>query len=105
MGPTLCKLELLGQGERPNIVLLDMELPQMSGLELLDLIRSNGAWDDLPVVMYTSSSDACDRRAAMRGGAAGFETKPFDLRGCELVADRLIAYCSCSVHTLEVERR
>ncbi len=65
------------QGRRPDIVLADLEMPRMNGLELTSHLRANPATRDLPVIMITSRSTAKHRREAERAGVDVYLTKPF----------------------------
>jgi CheY-like chemotaxis protein len=69
-----------GPGGRPQLVLLDLKMPRMDGLELLARIRADEAVADLPVVVLTSSERPEDRQAALRAGATWFVCKPIDGR-------------------------
>ncbi len=62
---------------RPDLVLLDVYLPDMSGLEVLRGLRS-GAPDDPSVLMITASDEAATVAGALHGGAAHYLVKPFD---------------------------
>ncbi|TPJ22105.1 MULTISPECIES: response regulator transcription factor [unclassified Mesorhizobium] len=74
-------LELV-QAERPDLILLDLGLPGMTGLELLDKWRSDGL--DIPVVILSSRTDEPGIVAALELGADDYVTKPFGMN--ELVA-------------------
>ncbi|HWC40896.1 MAG TPA: response regulator [Actinomycetota bacterium] len=69
-----------GAGGRPQLVLLDLKMPRMDGLEVLRRIRADPAAADLPVVVLTSSERQEDREAAVAGGATWFVCKPIDGR-------------------------
>ncbi len=77
---------LFGRGEysgrdtrkQPNLVLLDMRLPKLSGLDVLASVRDNPLTAMVPVVMLTSSSETSDIAASYRLGANGFVRKPVD---------------------------
>jgi len=60
----------------PDIVLLDMRMPDMSGLEVLKALRTNGA--AMPIVMLTTSDDERDLVEALRSGAQGYLLKDID---------------------------
>jgi two-component system response regulator AtoC len=62
--------------ESPDLILLDMKLPDGRGTDFLDEIRTS--WPDLPVIMITAFGVIEDVVTAMRGGAYDFITKPFD---------------------------
>jgi len=63
--------------EAPDVVLTDLEMPRMNGLDLLGYIRNSNQWKPLPVVMITSRTMAKHRQQAEQAGANGYITKPF----------------------------
>ena len=67
-------------GGRPQLVLLDLKMPRMDGLEVLRRIRADEATAQLPVVVLTSSERQEDREAAVAAGASWFVCKPIDGR-------------------------
>lgn len=63
--------------DRPDLVILDLMLPGISGLEILSGIRADPLTADLPVLMLTAKGQGRDRDAAERAGVSLFMTKPF----------------------------
>ncbi len=71
----------------PQLVLLDINLPKINGLEVLRQIRANPQTHFLPVAMLTSSQDEDDLFESYRSGAVAFLRKPIDFaRFTEIVA-------------------
>ena len=68
-----------GEGQRPDIFILDLNLPRFSGGEVLTRIRSNPAFDATPVMILTSSDSVRDRVRALELGADRYFCKPTDL--------------------------
>jgi two-component system phosphate regulon response regulator PhoB len=66
--------------KRPDLVLIDWMLPDMSGLELTRLIKREAATRDLPVIMLTARAAEGDKVAGLDGGADDYMTKPFSPR-------------------------
>jgi CheY-like chemotaxis protein len=62
----------------PDIVLMDIAMPVMDGLEALSLIRSGAANSSVPVIAVTASAFEEDRRRVMAAGANDFIRKPID---------------------------
>ncbi|MDG4668161.1 response regulator [Mycobacterium sp. 236(2023)] len=62
---------------RPDLLLLDVHLPDMSGLDVLKALRERG--DDVDAIVVTAERDAEYVKAALRGGASQYLVKPFDL--------------------------
>jgi len=63
--------------EPPDLVLLDISLPSLSGLEVLRVIRSTVAWQRIPVIMLTTNSRTESMVEAINLGATEYLTKPF----------------------------
>lgn len=63
---------------RPDLILLDINIPRTNGFEILQFIRSQEFIQDAPVVMFTSSNDAREKRKALALGAE-YITKPMNL--------------------------
>jgi two-component system, chemotaxis family, response regulator Rcp1 len=64
---------------RPDLVLLDLNLPRMDGRELLGIIKSHEDWRRIPVIVLTTSNDDRDIRKAYNLHANCFITKPVQL--------------------------
>ncbi len=63
--------------KKPDLILADLEMPRMNGLELTAHLRANSATHDIPVVMITSRSTDKHRREAESMGVNAYLTKPF----------------------------
>lgn len=63
---------------RPDLVLLDLNLPQLSGEEVLDSLKTDTDHCEIPVIMLTSSDTPENVRRAYRLGANAYLTKPVD---------------------------
>ncbi len=63
--------------QEPDLVVLDYMLPGRSGLEILQDLRSEPEFNDLPVLMLTAKGQQRDREQAERAGVSRFMTKPF----------------------------
>lgn len=62
---------------KPDLVILDLMLPGMSGLEILSSLRADPATEALSVLMLTAKGQGRDREAAERAGVSAFMSKPF----------------------------
>ena len=63
---------------QPVLVLLDLKLPKLSGLDVLQRVRADPRTSFVPIVILTSSSEEEDILACYRGGANSFVRKPVD---------------------------
>ena len=65
---------------RPDLVLLDMMMPGLGGLEVCRRLRADPATRTLPVLMLSAAASEEDRRAGLESGADAYLTKPFSPR-------------------------
>ena len=74
-------LELLHNSvhDLPNLIFLDLNMPRMNGIQFLHEIKKRQALRELPVIIYTTSSDPKDITETARLGAENFITKPTGL--------------------------
>jgi two-component system, cell cycle response regulator DivK len=73
-------LEALGmlEKERPDLIVMDIQLPGMDGLEVTRKIKAQPATADIPVIAVTSYAMKGDREKALAAGCVGYVTKPID---------------------------
>lgn len=62
----------------PKLILLDLKIPKINGLEVLKLLKSNERTKCIPVVIFTSSNEERDRMESYRLGANSYLVKPLD---------------------------
>jgi two-component system, chemotaxis family, chemotaxis protein CheY len=60
-----------------DLIVLDLNMPDMHGLDVLKFVRSQGPFKNVPVVVLTTRGDEASREAALASGATAFLTKPF----------------------------
>ena len=77
---------------RPDLILLDINMPGMSGLELLDRIKADMQLRCIPVIVFTSSSSPSDVNTAYDRRASCFITKPADLGAFYRVMDAIESF-------------
>jgi len=75
-------LELM-QKQLPDLILLDLKMPEISGLEVSRRIRSQPRWRTVPIIMLTSSDDLGDKLKGFENGVDDYVTKEMDLQEIE----------------------
>ncbi len=60
-----------------DAVVLDLNMPDMHGLDVLRFVRGHYAYREIPVMVLTTRDDLASREEAVRQGASGYMTKPF----------------------------
>lgn len=78
--------------ELPSLVLLDIGLPRLSGIEVLQRLRADPRTEWLPVVMFTSSDEERDRLQSYQRGANSYVRKPLDFTEFAETVARLGVY-------------
>jgi putative two-component system response regulator len=68
----------LVEKEQPDLLLLDVMMPHVSGLDILAAVRASEQWRHLPVIILTAASDQATRRRAIELGVSDFLGKPVD---------------------------
>ena len=72
-------IELIRE-KRPDLVLMDIQLPGMDGLSATKIIKEDPDLKDIPIVALTSYAMEGDKEKALEAGCAGYITKPIDTR-------------------------
>jgi CheY-like chemotaxis protein len=90
----LAYLEQVSQGSVPRLrlVLLDLRLPRVDGMEVLKQIKASERLRDIPVIVFTTSSTSRDVNAAYALHANSYLVKPDDSVGLETVLAELSRY-------------
>jgi CheY-like chemotaxis protein len=83
-------LEIVGAA-RPRLVVLDLQMPRLGGLETLQRLRQSPQLRDLPVVIFTSSSHPQDVAECRRLGVLDYVTKPMEFGAFCTAVDRVLS--------------
>lgn len=70
-------LQRLAEHRDVDLILLDINMPHMNGLELLNLVRSNQSFAKIPVIIISTETKDEDRARGVRAGANAYLKKPF----------------------------
>jgi len=77
---------------RPDLILLDLNMPRMNGHEFLAAVKADENFRDIPVVVLTTSEVERDVEASFKHGAAGYITKPVDMQQFTAAISQLSDY-------------
>jgi CheY-like chemotaxis protein len=77
---------------RPVVILLDLNMPKINGLEVLQKIKSHPDFKTIPIVILTTSSQSSDLHAAYQSGANSYIVKPVDFEKFLDVASHIDLY-------------
>ena len=85
--------EVTGAGKpSPILILLDLQLPGASGLEVLRQIKTHPKFSRIPVIILTASGESADAEAAYNLGANSYIVKPIDFDRLLQVTDQIELY-------------
>ena len=76
-------------GERPDLVILDVMMPRMDGFEVLRRLKADPATASLPIIMLTAKAQDADVFRGWQGGVEWYLTKPFNPQQLLLLIKRL----------------
>ena len=82
-------LDIVNNGEQIDLVLLDLMMPKLSGLDVLKRIREQEKFKSLPCIILTAGGEAKHERDALELGATQFLTKPFSPKKLYALVARL----------------
>ena len=70
-------------GKQPDLMILDINMPEVSGLDLLEFLRRRAEWKNLPVIMLSTEAADVTVDKAMKLGANGYVMKPVTIEELE----------------------
>jgi CheY-like chemotaxis protein len=80
----------LAETHQPDLILMDLGLPEIDGWECVRRLRSNRSTQSIPVVALTAHAMTGDREEALKAGCDEFDTKPIDFAGLLIKMTRLL---------------
>lgn len=83
-------LHWLEEGNMPDLIIVDIEMPEMNGYEFLENIKSSIFYKDIPILMLSANETSSDRIKALKKGADDYLVKPFNPEELELRITNLI---------------
>jgi len=68
----------VARGERPDVVVSDIMMPKLSGLELVSELKGDAGTSDIPIILLSAKAQNADVRSGLEAGADDYVTKPFE---------------------------
>jgi len=75
--PSAAKMFTLLEKITPDLILLDIEMPEMNGYQAMEKLKSNESWSKIPVFFLTGTADKSTEEKGAKLGVIGIITKPF----------------------------
>ncbi|MFZ4105652.1 response regulator [Flavobacterium sp.] len=90
-------LEILNAKEIiPDIILLDLNMPKLNGIEFLKIIKNNEALKHVPIIIFTTSNNHRDISDCYKIGIAGYIIKPLKYDDYLVLVQKTLEYWSCN---------
>jgi DNA-binding response OmpR family regulator len=77
---------------KPNLILLDLNMPKMDGWEVLKLLKTDAATKDIPVAIFSVRTDLKDKIFGLQRGAVDYIPKPFQFEHLTERVERILAH-------------
>lgn len=71
-------LEWMQQGQLPDVIVADVNMPDMNGMEFIAQIRNSGFFKDIPLIMLSGNDGTADKIKCLKAGADDYLVKPFN---------------------------
>jgi len=71
-------IEWIQQGNIPDLILTDIQMPKMDGMKFLQIIKGSGIFSEIPVIILSSRESSQDRIECLKQGASDYISKPFN---------------------------
>lgn len=81
----------LQEGNFPDLILTDLEMPNMNGMELISRVKESGYFSDIPMVVLSSKDSSSDRINCLRMGAEDYLMKPFNPEELLIRIERILS--------------
>ncbi len=78
----------------PCLIILDYNLPEADGAQVLEMLCGSPKYSNIPIVMWSTSNSSMTKQVCMEMGAKAFFVKPNDIKGIREVAKEMLSFCS-----------
>lgn len=82
-------LEWMQQGVIPDVIIADVNMPEINGLEFIKQIRASGFFKDVPLIMLSGNEGSSDKIKCLKAGADDYLIKPFNPEELEARIDNI----------------
>jgi two-component system, chemotaxis family, chemotaxis protein CheY len=82
-------LEWMQQGVIPDVIIADVNMPEINGLEFIRQIRASGFFKDVPLIMLSGNEGSSDKIKCLKAGADDYLIKPFNPEELEARIDNI----------------
>lgn len=91
--------KITNEAELPNLIVLDMNMPVMSGTQTLLYIKQDARLKKIPIIIYSTSDNEQEKRKCLSFGAIDYVVKPMTYDEGKLIAETFVSYTDLSYNT------
>lgn len=87
-------LDSSGSNQLPHLIIMDYNMPELNGAEVLSQLRRRPYYTSIPVVILSTSNAPLHQQECKANGASEYFVKPHTLRELDELAEKILAFCS-----------
>ena len=80
----------LQEGNMPDLILTDLQMPNMDGMELIEKVKESGYFNEIPMIVLSSKDSSSDRVQCLKLGAEDYVMKPFNPEELMIRIERIL---------------
>ncbi len=84
-------LSWLQSGSIPDLIITDLQMPNLDGFELITRVKESGLFRDVPIIVLSSKDSSTDRIACLKAGAEDYLVKPFNPEELQIRLERILS--------------
>jgi CheY-like chemotaxis protein len=88
----LIDLDNMDDNDLPSLIILDYNLPEINGGEMLKILKDNTRFSDIPKLVWSTSNSPQYKQICLNNGALSYFVKPSEISGIEKLAKEMMAY-------------
>lgn len=86
----MAALQWLQGGDLPDLIITDLEMPELDGFELISKVRASGYFSDIPIIVLSCRDSSADRIKCLKLGANDYLVKPFNPEELSIRIDNIL---------------
>lgn len=89
----IANLEQIPENRLPCLIVLDYNMPELNGAEILKALRQNSRYDSIPKIIWSTSGSEIYKKLCLESGANDYVIKPSNIKELEGIARHLLSFC------------
>ena len=90
-------LEKMADNQLPNLIILDYNLPEVNGGQILEILQKDQRYHPIPKVIWSTSNSPMYQSQCLSLGARAYLVKPSDIKGIQNMAQQMLSFCKTEI--------